>query len=77
MSLSMPAGSTVEDALNAASPVVDEYRAVAPTLKVGVFGESKELTEKLADGDRLELLRPLRRSPTERRRQRLKRATKN
>ncbi len=40
---------------------------------VGVFGALRTRTEPLADGDRIELYRPLRTDPRERRRERVRR----
>ena len=62
--LALPAGSRVSDALRAAG-----IRANA----VGVFGKRVELSALLADGDRVEIYRPLGIDPKERRRQRARR----
>jgi putative ubiquitin-RnfH superfamily antitoxin RatB of RatAB toxin-antitoxin module len=40
---------------------------------VGIFGEPRARTDVCADGDRIELYRPLRRDPRERRRERVQR----
>jgi len=40
---------------------------------VGIFGELRERSDVYADGDRIELYRPLRRDPRERRRERVQR----
>ncbi|MBV9190392.1 MAG: RnfH family protein [Betaproteobacteria bacterium] len=59
--LDLPAGSRVRDALRAAG-VKGEA--------VGVFGKRVGLDLQLADGDRVEIYRPLGLDPKERRRQR-------
>ncbi|MGB8717394.1 MAG: RnfH family protein, partial [Rhodanobacteraceae bacterium] len=58
--LELPAGSTVQDAINASS-----VRAACPELndvplRVGIFSKSVKLDQVLHDGDRVELYRPLR-----------------
>ena len=58
----VPKGATVRDALRAAGMPVSE--------KVGIFGRRVELDTPLADGDRVEIYRPLAMDPKERRRQR-------
>ena len=59
----LPAGSTVKDAL-AASGFQLQNRAV------GVFGKRVALDHRLADGDRVEIYRPLAVDPKEARRRR-------
>ena len=59
--LELPAGSHVRDALRAADVKADA---------VGVFGKRVNLNARLADGDRVEVYRPLVLDPKERRRQR-------
>jgi len=63
VALQLPAGATVRDALEAAG-----VGAGAPA--VGVFGKQVRLDTRLADGDRVEVYRPLALDPKERRRQR-------
>jgi putative ubiquitin-RnfH superfamily antitoxin RatB of RatAB toxin-antitoxin module len=72
----LPAQASIGAALEAA-------RALAPAelaatiawdgLAVGVFGVPRRRTDVCADGDRIELYRPLRRDPRERRRERVQR----
>lgn len=57
-------GATVADALAAAGIAPDAYPAVA------VFGERVMLDDVLAEGDRVELLRPLQADPKDARRRR-------
>jgi uncharacterized protein len=72
--LSLPFGATVAEAL-AAEAQATEVRAGlddAPTA-VAIFGERVEFSHVLADGDRIEVLRPLMADPKDARRQRAKR----
>ncbi len=41
---------------------------------MGIFGELRQRTDSFADGDRIELYRPLARDPRERRREQVARA---
>jgi putative ubiquitin-RnfH superfamily antitoxin RatB of RatAB toxin-antitoxin module len=59
--IDLPAGARVRDALRAAGVKAET---------VGVFGKRVGLDLQLADGDRVEIYRPLRLDPKERRRQR-------
>ena len=59
--LELPSGSRVRDALRACGLEADA---------VGVFGKRVDLATRLADGDRVEIYRPLAIDPKERRRQR-------
>lgn len=65
--LELPVGSRVRDALRAAG-----VKAEA----VGVFGKRVGLDLQLADGDRVEIYRPLGLDPKERRRQRARKRTR-
>ena len=60
-SLNLPAGATVRDALAASG--LDGHAC-------GIFGKRVALDRKLADGDRVEIYRPLAMDPKEARRQR-------
>jgi len=62
--LDLPAGATVRDALAAAG--IDAQR-------VGIFGKRVSSDARLADGDRVEVYRPLRIDPKQARRQRARR----
>ena len=64
--LRLPAGSRVRDAVRASGI------AVEPSL-VGIFGKRVGPDTPLADGDRVEIYRPLEMDPKERRRQRARR----
>jgi putative ubiquitin-RnfH superfamily antitoxin RatB of RatAB toxin-antitoxin module len=61
IAVELPAGACVRDALRAAGTTADA---------VGVFGKRVDLDTVLADGDRVEIYRPLALDPKERRRQR-------
>lgn len=72
IALRVPDGSDVERAL-AASGIYDSFPsdnlAQAPT---GIWGRTVPRTQRLRDGDRIELYRPLRVDPREARRRRAK-----
>ena len=65
VSVSLPAGATVRDALAAAGFELD-LQAQA----VGIFGKRARLDQPLAEGDRVEIYRPLAIDPKEARRRR-------
>jgi uncharacterized protein len=67
VSLRLPAGATVRDAVTASG--IAERRAVNLD-SVGVFGRRVAPDTRLADGDRVEIYRPLLLDPKEQRRQR-------
>ncbi len=64
VSLRLPAGATVREALAKAGRL-DLVRG-----KVGIFGRVVSLDARLADGDRVEIYRPLAIDPKEARRRR-------
>jgi putative ubiquitin-RnfH superfamily antitoxin RatB of RatAB toxin-antitoxin module len=66
--LSLPAGSTVADALQA-SGLALEGHAIQP-LETGIWGLKAGPETRLREGDRVEIYRPLRCDPKEARRQR-------
>ena len=74
-SLELPADATIADALAAARRAAEASQAAIPwdTADVGVFGEPRLRHEVFADGDRIELYRPLRHDPREQRRERVQR----
>ena len=73
--LELPATATIADALRAARAECGAapWCAGIPwsSAPVGIFGEPRSRTEQFADGDRIELYRPLMRDPRERRRERV------
>ena len=68
VSVQLPAGATVRDAL-AASGIARRHPD-ADLHAVGVYGKRVRVDAPLADGDRVEIYRPLLLDPKERRRQR-------
>jgi uncharacterized protein len=77
-SVELPGDATIAAALAAARALAagEPEGADAPawdTAPVGVFGELRGRGERCADGDRIEIYRPLRRDPRERRRERVQR----
>jgi putative ubiquitin-RnfH superfamily antitoxin RatB of RatAB toxin-antitoxin module len=69
VTVQLPAGALVRDALRAAG--ID-----AGASAVGVFGKRVPPDTPLADGDRVEIYRPLLLDPKERRRQRARKRAK-
>ena len=65
VTLSLPAGATVQDAVSASG--------FGGEGKYGVFGKPRRPEEPLADGDRVEIYRPLAIDPKEARRRRARR----
>ena len=73
-SIELAAPASIADALSAARSRADPRAAIPwETAAVGVFGESRARGAACADGDRIELYRPLRKDPRERRRERVQR----
>ena len=64
VTVSLAAGATLRDALAAAGYQLD------PQEKVGIFGRRASLDQPLAEGDRVEIYRPLAVDPKEARRRR-------
>jgi putative ubiquitin-RnfH superfamily antitoxin RatB of RatAB toxin-antitoxin module len=69
MTLQLPAGAVVRDAIRASGMAAD-------LSAVGVFGKRVAPDTPLADGDRVEIYRPLALDPKERRRQRARKRAK-
>lgn len=67
--LQLPAGSTLEDALQA-SQAAQALNLSPDGIRAGVFGLERPGSHMLADGDRVEIYRPLRFDPMESRRRR-------
>ena len=78
-SVELPAEARIAEALAAAQAQAlaasEELSAGIPweSARVGVFGELRSRSDGYADGDRIELYRPLERDPRERRRERVQR----
>jgi putative ubiquitin-RnfH superfamily antitoxin RatB of RatAB toxin-antitoxin module len=74
VTLEVPAGSTVREAI-AASGVLERCPGIElARCGVGVFGRPRGLDDPVADGDRVEVYRPLPQDPKELRRRRAKRS---
>lgn len=69
LSVSLPPGSTVGDALAASGLDLSPEKYV-----VGIFGRRAALDTPLSSGDRVEIYRPLAMDPKEARRRRARRA---
>ena len=67
--LTLPAGATIADAI-VASGLEAEFGIDASSLSTGVWSKPKPRETPLADGDRVELYRPLLADPKEARRRR-------
>jgi len=68
--LSLPAGSTVLDALHE-SRLIERHPDVDPAqVKLGIWGKLRQPGDTLREGDRVEVYRPLKVDPKEARRQR-------
>ena len=70
VTVELPPGARVRDALRASGFDVD-------VSAVGIFGKRVRPDAPLADGDRVEIYRPLALDPKERRRQRARKRTKS
>jgi uncharacterized protein len=75
----LPGGASIAEALSAARAQAGAQGADIPwdSAEVGIFGEPRPRSAGFADGDRIELYRPLRRDPRERRRERVQRERRN
>ncbi|CND10431.1 RnfH family protein [Yersinia alsatica] len=74
--VSLAAGSTVEDAINASGLLELRSDIDLTENKVGVYSRPVKLGDKVNDGDRVEIYRPLIADPKELRRQRAEQAKK-
>jgi putative ubiquitin-RnfH superfamily antitoxin RatB of RatAB toxin-antitoxin module len=76
-SVELPPSATIAQALEAARAACAGAPGCAQIAwedaPVGIFGELRSRHEQFADGDRIELYRPLHRDPRERRRERVQR----
>jgi putative ubiquitin-RnfH superfamily antitoxin RatB of RatAB toxin-antitoxin module len=74
--LALRLGATLRDALRESGlasrhPEIDPQRA-----RLGVFGRERDRDAPVADGDRVEVYRPLRTDPREARRERVRRVSR-
>ncbi|MGZ5050999.1 MAG: RnfH family protein [Methylobacter sp.] len=68
--LQLPEGATVEAAINA-SGLLERFPEIASSvLNAGIFGSVCKLDRPIAEGDRIEIYRPLLQDPKDARRQR-------
>ncbi|CCQ39464.1 conserved hypothetical protein [Yersinia enterocolitica (type O:5) str. YE53/03] len=74
--VSLEAGSTVEEAIKASGLLELRPDIDLTKNKVGVYSRPVKLGDKLNDGDRVEIYRPLIADPKELRRQRAEQAKK-
>ena len=66
--LSVPAGTTIEEAI-ALSGIAKKFPEIDPgKLVAGIFGKRAMLDHRLANGERIEIYRPLKADPREIRR---------
>ena len=68
VSLEVPPGTTIADAVTRSKLLEKFPEAAERPLACAVFGRAVPLTYELREGDRVEILRPLRVDPKERRR---------
>jgi uncharacterized protein len=64
----LPAGATVADAIRASGVLDRRPQMVTAAPEVGIWGRACAMTQRLVDGDRVELYRPLMVEPKEARR---------
>ena len=64
----IPLEATIADAIEAARQLAAEPDVPWDTAPVGIFGELRERSDLPAEGDRVELYRPLANDPRDRRR---------
>ena len=74
--VTLEAGATVEQAINASGLLALRTDIDLAKNKVGVYSRPVKLTDALSDGDRVEIYRPLIADPKELRRQRAEKAAK-
>ncbi|CAG1017893.1 hypothetical protein BURC_02597 [Burkholderiaceae bacterium] len=70
VTLQLPAGATVEDAVRESGLLQRHPEIDLAVQKVGVWAKLRPLDHALRDGDRVEVYRPLKVDPKEARRQR-------
>jgi len=72
LELTLPAGSTVKQAIDSSGVLARFPEIDLSVQKVGIFGKLKPLDAVLHDGDRIEIYRALQADPMESRRRRAK-----
>ena len=68
----LPENATVADALAAARAIAGRDDVLWESADLGIFGQLCALTDVPLDGDRIEIYRPLKSDPRERRRERVR-----
>lgn len=74
--VTVPAGATVEQAIRASNMLNRFPEIDLAQNRVGIFGDPASLQDNVAEGDRVEIYRPLLADPKEARRQRAARRAK-
>lgn len=69
--LSIPAGSTAEQAINASGILQQNPEIDLKQQKIGIFSQICSLEKIVGNGQRIEIYRPLQQNPMEARRNRL------
>lgn len=72
----VPSEATITDIIEAARQLADEPDVPWETAPVGIFGEVRDRSACPAEGDRVELYRPLPTDPRDRRRERVQKQRK-
>lgn len=70
LDLSVPAGTTILQAIEASDLIRQAPEIDVSVLRVGIYGKLKTLDTVVRDGDRIEIYRPLIADPKESRRRR-------
>ena len=66
--VTLPTAATIGEAIEAARRQAADEKIPWDSAPVGIFGEPRSRADRPADGDRIELYRPLREDPRARRR---------
>ncbi|MFN7552292.1 MAG: RnfH family protein [Pseudomonadota bacterium] len=70
LQVELPAGATLRDAIDASGILARVPALVVDDRHVGVFSKPRSLSSPVAEGDRVEIYRPLKTDPREARRAR-------
>jgi len=69
--------ATIADAIEAARQLADQPDVPWETAPVGIFGEPRDRSDLPAEGDRVEIYRPLQNDPRDNRRERVQKQRKS
>ena len=72
----VPVEATIAEVIEAARQLADEPDVPWETAPVGIFGQLRERSDCPAEGDRVEIYRPLPSDPRDRRRERVQKQRK-